>query len=272
MSRVAFWTDRSRRFIVITCAVVVSTVLLSTGHGQKAFVVKALTISILAPVQKGISFASQFWNVYSQNRRLRQLTTELSLENQMLREAQLENLRLRQLLSFREQQKLTSILLAEVIAREPSRQMNSLLIGCGSHLGVKKYMSVVTSQGLVGRVVEVYPNNTALVQILMDRNCPVSAMIQRSRVSGILAYEGGNSFRLNNVPWRMDVVKGDVVISSGLGGVFPKGLQLGRVSEVFSNERELFKEIVVEPSVDFNSLEEVFVILKAPEDTEEEGM
>ncbi|MCK4272548.1 rod shape-determining protein MreC [bacterium] len=268
MSRLTFWTERSRRLIVLSCAVIISTVLLSMGHSQKAFVVRALTISILAPVQKGISLASQFWDVYFQNRSLRQLNTELSLENQMLREAQLENLRLRQLLSFRERQKLTSILLAEVIAREPARQMNSILIGSGSHLGVKQNMSVVTSQGLVGRVVEVYPS-TAIVQVLLDRNCPVSAMVQRSRVSGILVYEGGASFRLKNVPWRMDVVAGDMVISSGLGGVFPKGLQLGRVGQVFSNERELFKEIVVQPSVDFNSLEEVFVILNTPQDTEE---
>lgn len=267
MPRLAFWTDRSRRFIVLSCAVITSTVLLSMGRSQKTMVVKALTITVLAPVQKGIFLANQFWDVYSENRRLRQLTTELSLENQMLRETQLENLRLRQLLSFRERQKLTSILLAEVIAREPTRQMNSILVGCGFHLGVERNMSVVTSQGLVGRVVDVY-HSTAVVQVLLDRNCPVSAIIQRSRVSGILAYEGGTTFRLKNVPWRMDVKEGDVVISSGLGGIFPKGLQLGKVSEVFSSERELFKEIVVEPSVDFNSLEEVFVILNTPEEKE----
>jgi rod shape-determining protein MreC len=128
-------------------------------------------------------------------------------------------------------------------------------------------MSVVTSQGLVGRVVEVYPS-AALVQILLDRNCPVSAMIHRSRVSGILAYEGGTAFRLKNVLWRMDVREGDIVVSSGLGGLYPKGLQLGWVSEVSSNPRDLFKEIVVEPSVDFNSLEEVFVLLSTPEEVE----
>jgi rod shape-determining protein MreC len=268
MPRLVFRTERSRQFIVLACAVIISTVLLSIGRNQKTYVVRALTISVLAPVQKSISLASQFWEIYLQNRRLRQLNTELSLENQMLREAQLENLRLRQLLSFREREKLTSILLAEVIAREPTRQMNSILIGCGIRQGLERNMSVVTSQGLVGRVVEVYPN-AALVQILMDRNCPVSAMVHRSRVSGVLAYERGTAFRLENVLWRMDVVEGDSVISSGLGGVFPKGLQLGRVSEVSSNPRELFKKIVVEPSVDFNSLEEVFVLLDTPSEVEE---
>jgi rod shape-determining protein MreC len=272
MLKFAFWTERSRRFIVLSCAVIVSSVLISVGPSEKISVVQGLTITILAPVQKAISVARQFWNVYLQNRHLRQLTTELSLENQLLREAQLENLRLRQLLSFRQRQKLTSIMLAEVIAREPTRQMNSILIGSGSQRGLQRNMPVVTSQGLVGRVVKVNPN-TAIVQILMDRNCPVSAMIQRSRVSGILAYEGGTTFRLKNVPWRMDVVEGDMVVSSGLGGIFPKGLLLGRVGKVVSNSRKLFKEVVVEPSVDFNSLEEVFVLLEPPavvEEVEEE--
>lgn len=269
MSKWVFWTDKTKQFVVLTCAVIISTVLLSIGRNQKLFVARAMTITILAPVQKSISLASQFWDVVLQNRRLRQMNTELSLENQMLREAQLENLRLRKLLSFREREKLTSILLAEVIAREPSRQLNSILIGCGIRQGLEKNMSVVTSQGLVGRVVEVYPN-AALVQLLMDRNCPVSAMIHRSRVSGILTYEAGTAFRLKNVLWRMDVAEGDTVISSGLGGVFPKGLQLGWVNEVTSNPRELFKEIFVEPSVDYNSLEEVFVLLNTPEKVEEE--
>jgi rod shape-determining protein MreC len=269
MLKFAFWTERSRRFIVLSGAVILSSVLLSIGHSQKIKVVQALTITILAPVQKGISAASQFWDVYLQNRRLRQLTTELSLENQLLREAQLENLRLRQLLSFQQRQKLTSIMLAEVVAREPTRQMNSILIGSGSVRGLQTNMSVVTSQGLVGRVVEVHPT-TAIVQILLDRNCPVSAMIQRSRVSGILTYEEGTVFHLKNVPWRMDVVEGDMVISSGLGGIFPKGLLLGRVGEVLSSPRKLFKEIVVEPSVDFNSLEEVFILLDTPIVVEEE--
>jgi rod shape-determining protein MreC len=264
MSRWTFWTDRSRQFIALACAVVISIVLLTLGRNEKTYVVKALTISILAPVQRGISVVAQLWEVYFQNQQLRKLNIDLSLENQMLREAQLENRRLRQLLSFRESEKLTSTLLAEVIAEQPSRQMSSILIGCGWQLGVAPNMAVVTSQGLVGRVVETY-RNTSLVQLLKDRNCPVSAMVRRSRVSGILTYEGGADFLLKNVPWRMDVVEGDEVISSGLGGVFPKGLRLGTVTRVLHNERNLFKEIVVESSVDFNSLEEVFVILNVPQ-------
>jgi rod shape-determining protein MreC len=121
---------------------------------------------------------------------------------------------------------------------------------------------------LVGKVVDVF-EKSSLVQLLMDRNCPVSAMIQRTRVSGILNYHGGNTFRLENVPWRMDVRQGDQIISSGMGDLFPKGLHLGRVIGVRSNERSLFKEISVEPSVDFNSLEEVFVIIRPEEETEQ---
>jgi rod shape-determining protein MreC len=268
MARWAFWTDRSRPYITLAVAVVISIILLTMGASHKMVVARTMTITILAPVQKGISWFNQLGDLLAQNRRLRRLNTELALENQLLREAQLENVRLRQLLSFRERERLSSILLAEVIAREPGRQMNSILIGAGRDRGLRRNQPVVTSQGLVGKVVQVFPRSS-LVQLLMDRNCPVSAMIQRTRISGLLSYHGGTTFRLENVPWRMDVRKGDEVISSGLGELFPKGLRLGRVREVRSHERSLFKEIIVEPSVDFNSLEEVFVIIQPTEESEE---
>ncbi len=269
MARVAFWTDKSRRYIALAISVIISTVLLSLGPNQMVSVARIMTLTVMAPAQKGISLATQFWDVFIQNRHLRKLNTELSLENQMLREAQLQNVRLRELLGFRERRNLTSILLAEVIARDPSRQLNCIEVGCGLKMGVRENMAVVTAQGLVGKVVTV-AEDAAIVQLLMDRNCPVSAVVQRSRASGILAYEGGSTLRLRNVLSRMDVAVGDSVISSGLGGTFPKGIQLGRVKQVSSHPRELFQEIEVEPFVDFNSLEEVFIILNALEMAEDE--
>lgn len=267
MARFTFWTDKSRQYIILGCAFIVSTVLLSMGSSEKLFLVKGLTITVLAPVQRGISLANQFWDVHSQNRRLKRLSTELSLENQLLREAQLQNKRLRQLLDFREKKEWTAMLLTEVITMEPSREMNTITIGSGRLQRIDQYMPVVTAQGLVGRV-SMPSENTSLVQLIKDRNCPVPAMIRRNRVSGILVYD--NDFYLRNVPSRMDVVKGDTVISSGLGEQFPKGLLLGKVSKVFErSERQLFHKIEVEPAVDFNSLEEVFVILKRSPDVEE---
>jgi rod shape-determining protein MreC len=268
MARLAFWTDRSRPYVTVTVAVIISIVLLTLGPSHQMVVARTMMVSVLAPVQKGISWFHQVGDFLAQNRRLRRLNTELALENQILREAQLENVRLRQLLSFREREQLRPILLAEVIAREPDRQMNSILIGAGRDRHLRRNMPVVTARGLVGKVVEVLPR-TSLVQLLMDRNCPVSAMIQRTRISGLLTYRGGTTFRLENVPWRMDVREGDLVISSGLGKLFPKGLSLGRVSRVHTHERSLFKDITVEPSVDFNSLEEVFVIVRPAEEPRE---
>ena len=264
MARLAFWTDRSRPYITLAVAVIISIVPLTMGPSHQMIVARTMTVTVLAPVQKGISWFHQLGDILAQNRRLRRLNTELALENQLLREAQLENVRLRQLLSFRERERLSAILLVEVIAREPDRQMNSILIGAGRDRDLRRNMPVVTSDGLVGKVVEVFPR-TSLVQLLMDRNCPVSAMIRRTRISGLLTYRGGTTFQLENVPWRMDVRENDEVISSGMGELFPKGLSLGRVIGVRSQERSLFKDITVEPSVDFNSLEEVFVIIQPAE-------
>jgi rod shape-determining protein MreC len=270
MPRLTFWTESNRSYIVLAVAVIASSVLLALGDSQKTFVAKAATITVLAPVQKGVSLINQYWGLRSQNQQLRQLNTELALENQFLREAKLENVRLRQLLSFREKEEFTDILLAEVIAREPDRQMNSITIGAGWRRGVKENLAVVTSQGLVGKVVDVLANSS-IVLLLRDRNCPVSAMIQRSRVSGILSYEEESSFQLENVLWRMDVREGDEVISSGLGDIYPKGLRIGRVTRVRSDESKMFQQISVESFVDFNSLEEVFVILRFPQEPETEA-
>ena len=155
MARLAFWTDRSRPYITVTVAVIVSIVLLTMGPSHQMVVARTAMVTVLAPVQKGISWFHQLGDFLSQNRRLRRLNTELALENQLLREAQLENVRLRQLLSFREREQLNVILLAEVIAREPDRQMNSILIGAGRDRDLRRNMPVVTSRGLVGKIVEV---------------------------------------------------------------------------------------------------------------------
>jgi rod shape-determining protein MreC len=195
----------------------------------------------------------------SANDRLQRLAAKLAVENSRLREARLENIRLRLLLEF-EQESLFGLYPAKVIGWDADRTVNSILINMGEGDGVREGMPVLTPDGLVGKVYQVMPA-MSIVQLLLDRNCRVSAIVQRTRALGIVEWERGYQCFLRKIPARSDVKEGDVVVTSGMGGVFPRGLVIGTVSSVGGEKWELFKNIVVKPGVDFTNVEEVFVLI-----------
>ena len=204
--------------------------------------------------------------VREENKRLHQKVMQLSLRNLWLNEEHLENQRLKELLGFRSHLR-HEVIPADVVAADPDRRYFSVLIDKGSQQGGKKNMPVVNMRGLVGKIVNV-SSKTSVVQLMTDPSFRVSALDQRSRVFGIIRPQSGSSLLLDNVPLQEDVREGDWVISSGLGGIFPAGLQIGVVTaveseETFSKEHRafgIFKMIQVKPSVDFSSLEELFVL------------
>ena len=204
--------------------------------------------------------------VREENKRLHQKVMELSLRNFWLNEEHLENQRLRELLGFRSQLE-HKVIPAEVLAKEPNRRLFSVLINKGFQEGVKRNMPVVNMHGLVGKIVHASAHS-AVVQLMIDPSFRASAIDQRSRVAGIIKPGSGFTLHLDNVPLAEDVKAGDFVISSGLGGIFPPGIKIGVVTaveseEAFSKENRsfgIFKMIQVMPSVDFSSLEELFVL------------
>ncbi len=204
--------------------------------------------------------------VREENKRLHQKVMELSLRNLWLNEEHLENMRLRELLGFKSQIE-HKVIPANVVAKDPNRRYFSVLIDKGSQDGVRRNMPVVNMHGLVGKIVNV-SSHSSVVQLLIDPRFRASAKDQRSRVFGIIKPGSGFALRLDNVPLSEDVKMGDQVISSGLGGIFPPGIKIGVVtavesSEIFSEEDGsfgIFKMIQVKPSVDFSTLEEVFVL------------
>ncbi len=209
--------------------------------------------------------------VLEENRRLHQKIMELSLRNFWLNEEHLENERLRQLLGFRSQLGY-EVIPARVVAKEPNRRYFSVLINKGSQEGIKRNMPVVNMYGLVGKIVNVSAHSS-VVQLMIDPRFRVSALDQRSRVFGIIKPESDFALRLDNVPISEDVQVKDPIISSGLGGIFPPGIKIGMVTaveseETFSEEDRsfgIFKMIQVQPSVDFSSLEELFILKTAKE-------
>jgi rod shape-determining protein MreC len=229
-------------------------------------------LSLAAPFFKAASWASDsvvgLWDQYAglrgveqQNRRLRAQVGTLLLEAREAEEARQEARRLRGLLDLRDESSLHAVA-ARVIARGAVGAARTILLGSGSHDGIANNQAVITPHGVVGRVIETAPGVTK-VQTLLDPNSGVAALIQRTRVQGVVIGEGDESCRMAFVSELANVEVGDVVVTSGLDEIYPKGTIIGTVSEV-GEASGLTRYVQVRPEVDFLRLEEVLVLTGAP--------
>jgi len=200
--------------------------------------------------------------VHQENRILSQKVMRLTLENAQLQEKRVENERLRKILEFKSENSF-ELVPAKVISTEPTRLPTSLLINLGEKDGLREGMPVVNIEGLAGKVSKVLIGSS-VVQLLFHPHCRVAALDQRSRVQGIVKSKGGIILDLDNVPQDEDVKPGDEIYTSGLGGIFPAGLKIGRVINVDQGKDSVFKTIKLKPAVDFFSLEELFLIKLQP--------
>ena len=194
------------------------------------------------------------------NQKLRVRVAELEGQNTRLLEAQIRYEHLRDDLKFAKTTPL-NLLAADVWARRPDPKFDTLLIGRGGSDGVRINSPVVSRSGLVGRVIEVGPN-TASVLMLTDQNSGVGARVQRvgSRAAGVCKGDNSGLLSMVYLPSDADIKTGDMVVTSGLGGVFPPGLFVGVVREVRTDAGNALKIGRIAPKVDFDRLEEVYVL------------
>ena len=202
----------------------------------------------------------------AENAQLKDQVDQLIYQVSMLREIQIENDNLRQLLNLKEQSPdilgpNADLLFADVIGRDPSNLLRYLTIDRGSQDGIKPGMPVITPRGLVGQIDEVRPNS-AKVKLLTDPSSSVTAMVQRSRATGSVQGQTGNSLVMNLLPQTEQGVAqvGDLILTSGLGGSFPRHLLIGQVTEVRQRDVDMFQEVQVQPAVDYDQLETVIVV------------
>ena len=196
-------------------------------------------------------------SVEEENRRLKEELERITFERDQLLERAKEAERLRKLLDFKERVKLLMIP-AQVISLSPEPHLRTLVIDKGRRDGVNKGMPVVTWEGVVGRIIAV-GEGSSMVLPIVERGATVSVLLQQSRTRAILEGKGWGC-RLVYVPRDEEVREGERVITSGLDGIYPKGLPVGRVSRVVRTPREFFLHVEVVPSVDFSRLEEVMVL------------
>jgi rod shape-determining protein MreC len=200
-----------------------------------------------------------------QNQTYRDEIDRLQAAIVQMRELEVENRDLRELLGLRERAPLGSLLSVDVIARDPLGPVQAVTIDRGSDDGIRTNLPVITWKGLVGRIVEVNPTS-AKVLLITDVNSAVSVRIQdpASRATGVIRGVGDGRLLLQYVP-RTDLLRtDDVAITSGIGGIFPSGVLTGRVLQVRQRDVEVFQEALVEPAADMRNLERLYVLLRPP--------
>lgn len=231
---------------------------------------RKIVLETAAPLEDAINIPlkslHEVWKRYlflvgleDENRRLRHDNALLNEQLNLYREGYQEGVRLRTLLSIKENFKHRAVV-ARVIDNDRTTLFKTLLINKGTAEGLRVGLPVLADRGVVGRIIET-SWHASRVLLLIDENSNIDALIQRSRAQGILQGAGPAGCNLKYISRVEDVQAGDVVLSSGLAGVFPKGLLLGVITGASRREGGLFQKIDVAPAVDFGKLEEVLALV-----------
>ncbi|MDE2484114.1 MAG: rod shape-determining protein MreC [candidate division NC10 bacterium] len=268
---------RYRRTLVLPIALLVAFVLMTLqarSGSSLALLTKQILLTSISPflrlATKSFDITTTVWNEYIDLRRVRRDNQSLKEEIRQLRaevgelrETALEHTRLSRLLQL-DNRVDTEAVVVKVIGKDTTNWFRSILIGGGADRGIRRHMAVVTAEGLVGRVVEV----TALasrVQLITDSESGVGVLIQRSRAIGVAAGSQGGAIQIKYLPLMTDVAVGDRIVTSGMGGIFPKGIPVGKVVQSSRpTNGTLFQSIEAQPYVDFSRLEEVMVLKRLP--------
>jgi len=232
---------------------------------------QAIVLEITAPVERVVSApidgVTNFFEEYvdllgvrADNRRLLRRIAEIESENLQFREALVSSGHLARVASMRDEIEIP-MLPAEVVGLDVAPWFRSVLVDRGAEHGVAPGYPVITHEGVVG-VVTATSDHAAKTMLLLDRQSSVDALVQRSRARGVVRGIGRDHLEFEFVVRGADVVVGDEVVTSGLGGIYPKGLRLGRVGELRDAGGRLTRIAVIDPAVDLGQLEQVFVMLR----------
>lgn len=254
-----------KEYVLLAVLLALSVALIASNDRPQIRAIRSVTVGVLGGAQNLIGIVPNYFNLRSENRILREQNLTLSEEVNRLREARLENIRLRRLLGMRDTSS-TRYVAARVIGKSLQLLRNTITIDIGEREGIRPLMPVVTERGLVGKVVATSAGYS-VAQILLHRDMRVSGKVQRSRADGIVAWEGGSTLVLRNIAKTLDVQAGDVVITSEYSSLYPAGIRIGTVALARQVPGSLFQIVELVPAVDFATLEEVFVIPVVPDST-----
>lgn len=251
------YLSRRGEILVLVLVLVLSIALMVLSSRDKVRAARALNDAAMTPVQSAVATVRDLRGVRAENDSLRALLARSAVVMAELAERGRAAERLEEMLAFRERSRF-DLVAARVVGREAGRG-RELKIDKGLQDGVRRNLAVMSVHGLVGKVSTVEPRS-AYVRPVVGPNCRVSARVTRTRTEGILDWSPGEGLHLSFLPFRAEVEPGDAVVSAGLGGVFPRGIAVGVVTAVETDRTDGSVSARVRPVVEFDSLEEVFVV------------
>ncbi len=268
---------RSRGFVILLVAIIVLAILVAVTYSDRARVtfIEDAVNSVVSPIQSFSVKASNsiiafFERVFSstdldkENEQLKVQLAQYKIIEDELNTLREENERLKGLLNYTDITENYTYVTATVIGKSQGVWFSEFTVNAGRNDGVAENQAVVNSQGLVGRVSSVSAN-TCKVTAIIDSTSDVSVMVERTRdygfARGLLNTDADENLELYYLPSGYDLVPGDNILTSGIGGIFPKGISVGTVTEVSrANEDTEDRNAVIQPSVDFLRLEEVMIV------------
>lgn len=236
--------------------------------GETRTMFERTVMTIFSPVPKAVNWigrsTSDMYHGYldmrravNENLELHRKVIDLTTENLKLRQSETDLNRLRSLLGYSEELSMPTTM-AQAIMLDTSGRFKSIILDRGSNAGISVNDAVVNASGLIGRVV-LTTRDMAKVQLVTDANSSVGVLIERTRRQGVLRGDGSGGAQMYDVPSLADVQPGDVVVTAGIDGVYPKGIPVGIITRAEKGQ-DLFKNITVKPNVDAGSIEEVIVL------------
>ena len=251
-----------RRFFSLLLTSIISLMMITAPPVRQAATLRFLSMTVFFPLQVVLSQSTKVRNIFSENRRLKSEVIRLSARVAELQEESIENSRLRRMLDMTENFSY-DLLPVRVIAQDPSPALRSIVVSAGLSDSIAMWMPLVNERGVVGKVVQVM-HRISLVQLLKDPSNRTGVLFRRTRATGILETENGNDFFVQ-CRSHEPIETGDTIVTSGLGGIYPRGLPVGTVKHIDKISDPLFKQVTVSLSVDFNHIEELFVMRLSPQ-------
>ncbi|GMT41830.1 MAG: cell shape-determining protein MreC [bacterium] len=261
--------------ILILILFIIASVLLSSNsrRGQLHGILVNTTLAVVTPIQKGVTNSVRnivsIWyqylyliNASKENKVLKHSMMEQKFHNQLLLEELKKYRRVENLLALHSIAR-SNFQIAGVVGWDSTNIVQTLVIDRGTRSGIKEGMIALTHEGLVGRIVDTF-KHASKVLLLTDARSAVDAYFQDSRVRCIVVGQNRNTCIIRYLPIDADVKEGDVLISSGLGGIYPKGLTLGRITRIERGNDRLFYNAEMKPSADLKRMEELLVMLTPP--------
>lgn len=245
--------------------------IIENGAGSTLNPLQSVVYNGTNKVKETLDFFLNFSEVKAKNKELVKKNQELENELATYSDLKEENDRLRDVLKFTEERNNYNYIPCDIIAHSGGSFLDGYEVNKGKNDNVQKGMIVIASQGLVGQVTSV-GSNWSIVQPLVNENIAVSVMVQSTRdatgyIKGFKDSKNKNLAKVYDLPMESEIKEGDVIMTSGVGMLYPKEIRIGEVIKVEEDKLKLMKSAVVKPYVDFNKLEELFIV--SPKDTRE---